>query len=81
MKIEIYGRTNPYCASCEGAKTFLDIRKKEYTFLDISDPENRTAMFQKAPVGITTVPQIFIDGTWVGGFDKLKEYFSEEKAI
>jgi len=79
MKIEIYGRKVPYCQYCEGAKNFLDIKNLPYDFLDITEnPENRTIMFQRAPVGITTVPQIFIDSNYVGGFKQLQEYFTDK---
>jgi len=30
--------------------------------------------------GISSVPQIFIDGEYIGGSESLKEYFSSEEA-
>ncbi len=67
-KVIVYGtRTCGYC----GAARML-LTKKAVEFQDIvvtDDPELRTEMQQKS--GRTSVPQIFVGDTHVGGFDEL----------
>lgn len=59
------------CPYCEKAKSLLDRKKVGYTVIDISDnPTLALEMTQKSG-GRRTVPQIFIDGKCIGGFDDL----------
>jgi glutaredoxin 3 len=67
--IEVY--TTPYCPYCVAAKELL--RRKGADFLEINVAGNRdlrTQMVERAG-GRTTVPQIFIGDTHVGGCDDL----------
>ena len=67
--VEIY--TRDYCYYCEAAKTLL--RRKGVTFTEINigrERTRRTEMLQRAR-GRSTVPQIFIGQTHVGGSDDL----------
>ena len=68
MTIEIY--TTPTCPFCHAAKDLL--RKKMVSFDEIVviDPDKRAAMSARVD-GRTSVPQIFIHGTYVGGCDDL----------
>jgi glutaredoxin 3 len=67
--VEIY--TTPTCPYCSAAKQLLRKKGAPYTEIDVSrDPTLRDAMTQRANGG-RTVPQIFIDGTHVGGCDDL----------
>jgi glutaredoxin 3 len=68
VAIEIY--TTVYCPYCRWAKDLL--RKKGVAFkeIDVSDYQLRTEMTARAN-GRTTVPQIFIGTTHVGGCDDL----------
>ncbi len=68
MTIEIY--TTPTCPFCHAAKDLL--RKKMVSFDEIVviDPDKRAAMSARVD-GRTSVPQIFINGTHVGGCDDL----------
>ncbi|MGF1626638.1 MAG: glutaredoxin 3 [Alphaproteobacteria bacterium] len=68
-KIEIY--TTMLCPFCYRAKKLLEKKGVVYTEFDVStDPAGRAEMQQRAG-GRHTVPQIFIDGTHVGGCDEL----------
>ena len=68
-KVEIY--TSPFCGYCHRAKHLLAERGATYTEIDImSDCSRREEMVTRAG-GRRTVPQIFIDGTHVGGCDDL----------
>lgn len=67
-KIDIYG--TEFCAYCSAARMLL--KKKGLAYNDISvsrDADARRAMEQKS--GRRSVPQIFIDGRAIGGFDEL----------
>ncbi|MGU3494721.1 glutaredoxin 3 [Xanthobacteraceae bacterium A53D] len=62
--------TKNWCPYCHAAKELL--RRKGWTFteIDVSDPVAQQNMANKAN-GRTTVPQIFIGDTHVGGCDDL----------
>lgn len=68
-KIEIYTKWGcPYCAR---AKALLDSKGAAYEEFDITmGGPKRAEMLERAP-GRTTVPQIFIGVTHVGGSDDL----------
>ena len=69
--VEVY--TTPFCPYCTSAKELL--RSKGVAFVEINVagvPEQRAAMIARAN-GQTTVPQIFIGATHVGGCDDLYE--------
>ncbi|KAF0676352.1 glutaredoxin 3 [Profundibacterium mesophilum] len=67
--IEIY--TSPLCGYCHAAKRLLASKDASYTETDVSrDAAQKQAMMKRAG-GRHTVPQIFIDGTHVGGYDEL----------
>ena len=70
-KVEIY--TSPLCGYCHAAKRLLT--KKGVAFEEtnvITNPDKRGEMMDRAG-GKTSVPQIFINGTHVGGSDELHE--------
>jgi glutaredoxin 3 len=67
--VEIY--TTPYCPYCLDAKALLKKKNVAFTEIDVSrDRELRSKMTARAN-GRTTVPQIFIGSTHVGGCDDL----------
>lgn len=67
--IEIY--TTPFCPYCHDAKALLKKKNVAFTEIDVSrDRELRSKMMARAN-GRTTVPQIFIGATHVGGCDDL----------
>ena len=67
--VEIY--TTPFCPYCHDAKALLKQKNVAFTEIDVSrDRELRDKMTARAN-GRTTVPQIFIGATHVGGCDDL----------
>lgn len=67
--VEIY--TTPLCPYCFKTKKLLKRKGVAFTEIDVSgDPAERRRMTARAE-GRTTVPQIFIDGEPVGGWDEL----------
>lgn len=58
------------CPYCVAAKNFLKSRGSSYTEVRIdADPVARAEMMEKTKR--TSVPQIFINGTHVGGYDDM----------
>ncbi len=77
-KVEIY--TKMFCGYCYRAKRLLDSWEGvEYTEYDITlGGPKRAEMLERKP-DARTVPQIFIDGTAVGGSDDLAQLDREGK--
>jgi glutaredoxin 3 len=69
--VEIY--TTRWCPYCHMAKALLKRKGVSYSEIDVGrERERRAEMIQRAN-GRTTVPQIFIGATHVGGCDDLHE--------
>ena len=74
-KITIY--TTPTCPYCVAAKALLRKKGAAFDEIDVDGrPELRNAMRLRA-AGRTTVPQIFIGETHVGGCDDLHDLDAE----
>lgn len=68
-QVEIY--TQPWCPYCARAKRLFE--RKGVPFEEIDAPHGTTAREEaiRRSGGRTTVPQIFIDGRYVGDCDKV----------
>ena len=76
-KIIVYSKD--YCPYCVRAKNLLTAKKLQFTEIDITNDEAlRDECFAKSN-GRKTVPQIFIGGTHIGGFDDLNAANSSGK--
>ncbi len=63
--------SQPFCGYCSAAKRLLKEKGAAYTEIDVMfDPARRSEMLERSG-GRRTVPQIFIDGRHVGGYDDL----------
>ena len=62
----------PWCPFCNMAKRLLDMRQIGFETYDVTDNPEARRWLQQAS-GQHTVPQIFIKGQSVGGFDELRE--------
>jgi glutaredoxin 3 len=68
-RIVVY--STPFCGYCSAAKRLLAAKGAAITEIDVMfDPEQRQKMMEQSG-GRRTVPQIFIDGQHIGGFDEL----------
>jgi len=68
--IKMYTRT--WCGYCTAAKHLLDKKGIAYEQIDCTgDPETRRWLVEVTG-GRTTVPQIFINGRSIGGYDELR---------
>ena len=69
-KVQIY--TTEYCPFCVRAKALLKSKGVAFDEIDVTnDPVAREEMVQLAG-GRRTVPEIFINGRIIGGYDELK---------
>ena len=59
----------PYCINAERLLTAKGVKDIEKIRVDLQ-PEQRMEMMQKT--GRRTVPQIYIDGLHIGGFEELR---------
>ena len=67
-RIEVFSKD--WCPYCDRAKALLDARGLPYEVFDVTnDPALEAEMRERA--SRRTVPQIFIDGEHVGGYDDL----------
>lgn len=68
-RIEIYTRDR--CPYCEMAKRLLRSKGQDFEEVNLSrEPERTQEMVERAG-GRQTVPEIFVDGRLVGGYDDL----------
>jgi glutaredoxin 3 len=68
-RVEIYSTL--FCPYCDRAKSLLHKKGAKYENIDIiEDTSKRDEMLARSG-GRTSVPQIFIDGEHIGGFDDL----------
>jgi glutaredoxin 3 len=67
--IEIY--TQPWCPFCERAMHMLTTRGVEYREIDAPNGSAARREARERSGGRTSVPQIFVGGTHVGGCDDL----------
>jgi glutaredoxin 3 len=69
-KVEIY--TTSYCPFCFRAKALLKDKGVDFEEIDVTDdPVMRKRMVDLAG-GRWTVPEIFINGRIIGGYDELR---------
>jgi len=69
--------TKTVCPYCVNAKNLLDSKGIEYEERNLETGEWTKEQLLEAVPGARTVPQIFIDGKHIGGYDQLKEYFTK----
>ena len=79
-KIEVYSKTK--CKYCKRAKKFLHGNNISYTEIILDDDEKRHSFYEAVKVShgveINSVPQIFINDSHIGGYDKLREIIKSE---
>ena len=67
--ITIY--STPDCRYCAAAKALLDARGHVYKEIDLYRDADAIAAYKTAAPGATTVPQITVGTTLIGGYDDL----------
>ena len=69
VRVEIY--TTAYCPYCQWAKELLNRKGVSFTEIDVGGNRELRAKMTARANGLSTVPQIFIGATHVGGCDEL----------
>ena len=69
-EVVIYSKD--YCPYCTAAKGLLDEKGVEYKDIDVTNNEEALNEMLSKSEGRTSVPEIFIDGRLIGGFDDMK---------
>jgi len=63
--------STPFCGYCSAAKRLLTAKGADITEIDVMfESQSRDEMIERSG-GRRTVPQIFIDGRHIGGYDDL----------
>jgi glutaredoxin 3 len=74
LKIDIY--TSRFDPQCIRAKGLLDRGGLDYNEYDVDLDEFHREIMRKRSGGRTSVPQVFINGRAVGGYDELAGYLA-----
>ncbi|MBI2095103.1 MAG: glutaredoxin 3 [Candidatus Omnitrophica bacterium] len=77
MASEVLIYTASYCPYCAAAKKLLQSKKIAYREIDVSDDDAMRAKLVDRTGGRETVPQIFVDGKPIGGYDDLVKMVSK----
>jgi glutaredoxin 3 len=70
--------TTSYCPYCSRAKALLRFKRVEFEEIDVTTDPARRAEMQRLS-GRFTVPQIFINGHPIGGYDDARQLDDEGK--
>lgn len=76
-RVKVY--STGICPICDKTKTLL--KKWSIPFDDVRVDTDHTALreFSRVTNGARTVPQITIDGKWIGGFTELTELHMDDQ--
>ncbi len=78
MKVTIYGREN--CKYCTLAKELVVARELELEYIDfVKQGMTKADLIELVGKEISTVPQIFVDGQYVGGYTDLASLLDQGK--
>lgn len=78
MTIEIY--TTLTCSYCTQAKQLLSKQGLAFTEINVGGDSIKSLEMMRRS-GRRTVPQIFMDGRAIGGYDQLKTLFNNARAV
>ena len=73
MNAEIYSKDN--CPYCDRAKVLLSSKDINFTEFKIGRDLTREEFLERFP-NARTVPQIYLDNQYIGGYDSLVAHFS-----
>jgi len=68
--------TKKHCPFCVRAKELFDSKKIEYEERVIGEQWTRDQLLEAAPEA-KTVPQIWLRGKYIGGYDDLQQYYED----
>jgi glutaredoxin 3 len=76
-KVQVY--TTSYCPYCFRAKALLQHKGVVFEEIDVTDDRALRETMVKLAGGRRTVPEIFINGKIIGGYDELRALEDEGK--
>lgn len=71
----IWSKNN--CPYCVAAKNLMHTRNISYEERNIQQGKWSKEQLLEAVPDARTVPQIFLDGNYIGGYDQLKQHFDQ----
>ena len=69
-KVEVY--TTSYCPYCTRAKSLLKNKGVAFEEIDVTEDDTLRDRMVELSGGRRTVPEIFINGKIIGGYDELR---------
>jgi len=72
VDIEVY--TNKGCPACVSVKHYLDRKGVDYAEKKLGKSKKIDLEFAVRTKNSKKIPQVFIDGEWIGGFDDVVRY-------
>jgi glutaredoxin 3 len=76
-RLKVY--STAICPICDKTKSLLNKWGIQYDEVRVDQDRAALREFSQVTNGARTVPQITIDGNWVGGFSELTELHMDEK--
>jgi glutaredoxin 3 len=76
-RLKVY--STAICPICDKTKSLLNKWGIQYDEVLVDQDRAGLREFSKVTNGARTVPQITIDGNWIGGFTELTELHMEDK--
>jgi|TARA_B110000503_G_scaffold32924_1_gene53507 glutaredoxin len=74
--ITIYGKAN--CGFCTKAKSLVESKLLKYEYKDVGISQSTLdELMERAPVPVKSVPQIFINDKYIGGYTEMIRYIEE----
>ena len=71
-EVEVY--TNKGCPACVKVKQYLDNKGIEYVEKKLGKSRKTDLEFSMRTNNAKSIPQVFINGEWIGGFDDVVRY-------
>lgn len=78
-KIVVY--STQHCPYCIAAKKFLRSKRIDFQEIDVTDDDDMREKLVRMSGGRETVPQIFVDGRPIGGYDDLVALYDSGQTI
>tara|TARA_B100001079_G_scaffold266869_1_gene274717 strand:- start:1123 stop:1443 length:321 start_codon:yes stop_codon:yes gene_type:complete len=72
VEVEVY--TNRGCSACVNVKQYLDRKGIEYVEKKLGKSRKTDLEFSIRTKNAKKIPQVFINGEWIGGFDDVVRY-------
>jgi len=71
-EVEVY--TNKGCSACVNVKQYLDRKGIQYVEKKLGNSRKTDLEFSVRTKNAKKIPQVFINGEWIGGFDDVVRY-------